>query len=230
MRRHWKLAAASVAVILVLVAGRACTPSGSESDRRAVRPTRTAANASRAPLGPTHVEHSVPQGWRAEAEGARAAVVSWIRLTGDIARAGFITRGDMIRALASEDFAPALVESTDQQVAEMLREFGDANVTPAQLVWMEMPLTARVVDASEMRARVEVWSVLVVAIPDVGVPRQAWRTVTVDVVWEHGDWKAASWRARSGPTPALAPHAAVATTAELVTVVGWPSVLSVGGD
>jgi hypothetical protein len=64
--------------------------------------------------------------------------------------------------------------------------------------------------------------VLVVASPDAGVPRQAWRTVVVDLAWEQDDWKVDGWSAAPGPTPALAAATAISTGGEVADVADWP--------
>jgi hypothetical protein len=175
------------------------------------------------PVGPTFSARGVPQGWRHDPEGARAAAVSAVGLTGEIARAGFITRGDMIEQFASRRFAYELTETTDQQLGELSEALGEDSIVPPQITWTEVPLSAQVDDADDHRARVAVWSVVVVATPDVGVPRQAWRTVTVDLVWETDDWKVDGWSVAPGPTPALAPAAAISSAGEVITAVEWPA-------
>lgn len=180
-------------------------------------------NGDARPLGPTYVTHGVPQGWRHDRDGAQAAAVSAVSLTGEIARSGFIVRGDMIERLATQAFAPDLTETTDGQLADLAEVLGEESVLPPQFTWAEVPLTAHVVSSTPERARLEVWSVVVVATPTVGVPRQAWRTVTIDLAWEDEDWKVDGWSATPGPTPALAPAAAVSTAEEVVDVVDWPA-------
>lgn len=188
-------------------------------------PPATQPRTAEAATGPSGVdEFGVPYGWSPDADGALAAAVSAVRLTGPIARAGFITRSDMIGSLASMSFAPALASESSNQLAEMTAALGEASVVPGDLVWSELPLTARVVDAAERAARAEVWSVLVVGVRDLGAPRQAWRTVTIDLVWEAGDWKVDGWASRPGPTPLLDVTTAVATTGEISDVVAWPAV------
>jgi hypothetical protein len=179
--------------------------------------------------GPTHTLHGVPQGWSHSPEGARAAAVSAVSLTGQVARAGFITRGDMIDALATRRFAPDLGVTTEQQLADLADALGAVELLPPEITWTEVPLTARVVEATDEEARVEIWSVLVIASPEVAVPRQAWRTVTIDLAWEGGDWKVDGWSNAPGPTPALAAAAAVSSAEDVVDVAGWPSARS-GAD
>lgn len=182
------------------------------------------------PVGPAEVVDGVPHGWRHDSDGAEAAAVAVVRLTGEVATAGFITRSDIIASIATAAYGPELASVSSGQLAELSAELGDASVSPAQLVWSEIPLATRVVSADATRARVEVWAVLVVGVPDVGAPRQAWRTVTVDVAWERGDWRIDGWDTRPGPTPALAATAVVSTVEEIAEVTGWPSAGGGGGD
>lgn len=171
---------------------------------------------------PTGTRHGVPVGWPRGPSGTRAAAVSAVGLTGEIAKAGFITRGDMIDTLATRGFASDLAIATERQLAGLAEALGEIEVLPPAIAWTEVPLTAQLVDEGHGTARVEVWSVVVVASPDVGVPRQAWRTVTLDMVWEDDDWKVDSWDTTPGPTPALAAAAAVSSGREVADVADWP--------
>lgn len=145
-----------------------------------------------------------------------------MELSGEIAHAGFITRRDMIDQFATTDFAPTLAATTDEQLADLSDVLGEQDIALPRLTWAEVALTARVVDERPSRSVVEVWSVSVIAAPDVGVPRQAWRTVTVELVWED-DWKVDGWAAEPGPTPAMAAGEAVSSVDEIEDVAGWPA-------
>lgn len=225
MRRATVLALAAVTVA-VAVGLRVASPN--RPSAASEPPPATAAPAATAPTGPRAVDGlGVPHGWRRDADGAMSAAVAAVRLTGSIARAGFITRSDMIAALATEHFGPTLASESSNQLAEMTTVLGEASVAPGDLVWAELPLTARVISADDNGARVEVWSVLVVGVRDFGAPRQAWRTVIVDLAWEAGDWKVDGWSAQPGPTPLLDATSAIATTDEINEVVEWPAV---GGE
>ena len=165
----------------------------------------------------------MPAGWSHDQAGAVGAAVSAVRLTGPIAAAGFITRDDTITALATAAYGPVLAAESAAQLEAMSGELGAAGITVQSVELHELPLTARVVDANDRAATVEVWSVTVVVVADVAAPRQVWRTVTVDLAWE-GDWRVDGWSARSGPTPALAVNAPVATAEEMQRVTGWTPV------
>jgi hypothetical protein len=154
-----------------------------------------------------------------------------VQLTGPIAKAGFITRGDMIKALSTGRFGPTLASLSAQQLADFLEQVGTDGLTPSEVLWSELPLTARLVHIAAAQAQVQVWSVVVLGAPGVGVPHQLWRTVTVDLAWEHDDWKVDGWSSTPGPTPVLADGTDAASLEDLTTVTGWPRAAgSLGGN
>lgn len=158
---------------------------------------------------------------------AEAAAVVAVRATGQIARAGFIERRDLVGALASTRFAPTLTSSSAAQLSQMTLAIGAVGVAAADVLWHELPLTVRVVSSNDTVATVEVWSVLIVGVPGHGAPRQVWRTVTMTFVWERDRWRIDSWTTVAGPTPALASAEPISDVAEVAKVLGWSSV---GGE
>jgi hypothetical protein len=219
-------------VVLAAIAGviglRACTTTAPHKADAARQATTIAGAHVSGPIGPTGTTNGVPQGWRHDRGGARAAAIGYVALTGDIARAGFITRHDMVTQLATGSYGSTLADLTNRQINDLLFQLGQTQADPTALIWLETPLTARLVSVDAARARVDVWSVFVLGAPNAGPPRQAWRTVTVDLAWEDSDWKVAAWTARSGPTPALAPEADVSSVAQLAGPAGWPAVTTLG--
>lgn len=218
----------STVIGLVIVAGVAVVGlralASRDNTTKPTTPTSIAAPSTATGTRPTITDgHGVPHGWARDADGAVKAAVSAVQLTGRIARAGFITRSDMIASLASDGYGPTLASESANQLAEMASTLGEASVAPGDLMWRELPLTARVVQASDGDAQVEVWSVLVVGVINLGAPRQAWRTLNVDLVWESDDWKINGWTTRPGPTPLLDATTAIATTEEVNEVVSWPA-------
>jgi hypothetical protein len=221
MRRVMVLSAV-VLVAATAVGLRTCTAAGPEappSSTPAVAPDEV-----RPATGPHTERLGVPIEWSRDATGARSAAVSAVSLTGDLARAGFITRSDMIRVLASRRYGPTLADLSAAQLDAFIDDLAGEGLTPSQLLLQELPLTAVVESASADAATVQVWALLVAGGDRLGSPRQLWRTVTVELVWEDGDWKVDGWAVRPGPTPALATNAPVASLAELRAVTAWPSV------
>lgn len=215
----------TVAAIAVVAAGsiglRSCNTSATGAD--AGSPAVVEAPPGVSPVGPAAVVDGVPHGWRHDAVGARAAALAAVSLTGEIATAGFITRSDIIDSIATAGYGPALASLSSSQLVDLSVELGDVGVSPSELVWSEIPLTARIVSADDLRAVVEVWAVLVVGVPGVGAPRQAWRTVTVEVARERGDWRINGWDTQPGPTPALAANSVVSSVDDIADVISWPT-------
>ena len=179
-------------------------------------------------VGPSVVVDGVAHGWSHDAVGAEHAAVAAVGATGPIAKAGFITRADLIRSIASTAFAPRLAAISSTQLAGMTAELGAVDVSAADIVWEELPLRSRIISADAERAIVDVWSVLVIGVAGMGAPRQLWRTVTVDLLWERDDWRIDGWATVPGPTPALAPIAAVSGVAAVAVVLSWDDALSSG--
>lgn len=165
----------------------------------------------------------MPVGWSRDADGALAAAASAVGLTGELVGAGFISRSDMIGVLSSQRYAPTLAADSAAQLREMLGELADDGITASAVLWRELPLTAELVHIDDSTALVRVWAVLVAGAPGRGTPRQAWRTVTISLVWERDDWRVDDWTATAGPTPALAGNAPIATLDELAAVTAWPA-------
>src|SRR4051812_39462835 len=102
MRRSTVIGIAVVATV-AFVGPRAMANRGDSTAASNTPPaTRAPAVAVVSPV--TTDEHGVPGGWSHDPAGAVDAAVSAVRLTGSIARAGFITRSDMIAVLASERY------------------------------------------------------------------------------------------------------------------------------
>ncbi len=203
-------------VLVVALVGSLLLRSRSSPSGERAQVARSATPAPSVPAGP-------------DPRDAVVAAEEVIRRTGEIATAGFITRGDLIRSIATDAFGNELTAASSGQLAEMTETLGAASVAPADLVWVEYPLASRLVRASGTGAVVDVWSVLVVGVPDVGAPRQVWRTVTMTMRWERDAWRVDGWSAASGPTPALAATAAVSSVADVEVVAGWNPAGSGGG-
>jgi hypothetical protein len=177
----------------------------------------------------TTVSGAVPSGGavaKVDVAGARRAAITAVALTDDVVTAGFISRRDLIAGFTTPTFGPRLADATSDQVNALLVELGDHNADATRLVALEQPLTATVTPALS-GVRVEVWSVLIVAVPGAGPVRQAWRTVMVDMVDVDGRWLVDGWASAPGPTPALPAEVALDSAETVVGRMG--AAVRVGG-
>lgn len=123
----------------------------------------------------------------------------------------------------SATVAGELGAPTSDQVTQMLTSLGARGIDGEQLSIVERPVTASAMITGVGLVHVSVWSIMTVAAPGVGVGRQAWRTVEVDMRLVDSRWLVDGWTSTPGPTPALSPEAAVSSTAEIVERLAWPS-------
>lgn len=217
MRRVVLLSAAAVTVA-VIVGLRIANSSGPS--------TRTDSTSPTAPTTPAVARperFGVPVGWTHDEAGARDAAVSAVSVSGEVARAGFVTRADMIATLATKQYAPTLLRTSESQLDTVLGDLAADGLTPQQVVFRELPLTVHIDEFSGDSARVRVWSVVVAGADGRGAPRQLWRTVTVQLAWEDGDWRVDGWASAAGPTPALATSAPIAGIDDIRAVAAWTS-------
>jgi hypothetical protein len=133
-------------------------------------------------------------------ESARVVALRAVAMTGQVATAGFTSRADLIASFATADFAPVLLDRTNEQLRDLAQEFVGQGIGLSSLRAVETPLSATAV-GTDAGARVTVWSVLVIAVTDEGPARQLWRTVTLDLVESGGTWRVSAWDSLPGPTP-----------------------------
>ena len=160
--------------------------------------------------------------------GARQAAINAVALTDEVVEAGFISRRDLINGFATSALAPRLADETGAQVNALLVELGDRNADVTALRLIEQPLTARTTEVGDV-VRVDVWSLLVIAAPGTGPARQAWRTVTLDMVLVDGRWLVSEWQSRPGPTPAPAVEASFDDASTVGNMLGWEPAMASGG-
>ena len=120
--------------------------------------------------------------------------------------------GDAIRSVAADASADTLAARAVDDL-EAAREPLAAGTGATW--WVVQPLAMRVDAYTPDRARVSVWLVRVLSRQGVVVPQSSWVTESVDLVWEHGDWRLWATASTPGPTPVLDGSDMPAAAAEL---------------
>lgn len=195
------LGAAALAFALVLTGGSKGRPAAATSPA----PPTTVSDARpdpRGAAGPTTTRGGLPAGFTRNQAGASAAAMTyacasqrWLYLPdAEVERA--------VRAVATSAAAPRLI----RDVLGEVRAAREALAASAgRIWWIVRPLAVKVESADEDRARVAVWTVSVLSASDVALPQSDWSTVTVDLVWEDGDWRVDAIDDARGPTPMVGP-------------------------
>lgn len=155
-------------------------------------------------------------------EVARRAAVDAVALTSAVFRAGFISRRDVVAAIATPRFASQLADDTSRQINDLLVGLGRRTQDVGGLAVVEQPVTASV-ELSGSRAKASVWSVLVIAVPGAGAGRQLWRTTTIELELIGDRWLVDAWSSTPGPSPAPAAEGVFDDARALAPVMEWPS-------
>lgn len=165
---------------------------------------------------------------RSDRVAAEEAALEIVRSIDEVARAGFISRRELVESFTTATFGPEFASETGQQVDTLLMELGARGVDDAALVIHEQPITVTSVDSAE-GVQVETWSVMIVAVTDLGPARQVWRTITLDMVDVDGVWLLDGWESEIGPTPAPPAEGLIDTADSVTDVLAWRRVDSEEG-
>ena len=176
------------------------------------------------PTAAGRIEHGVPVGWSLDQTGAEAAAGAYVRSTSLIARSGPLTRRDAVLTMATSSYGPEMVAAVNRELDGLTVGTEGRAVAPAELVWSEYPLRLTSTMTSATSAQVRVWSVLIVGIKGGSVARQVWRTSTLTLEVERGDWKVADWVDATGPSPVALNDTDIASVADLNEVTSWATV------
>jgi hypothetical protein len=161
-----------------------------------------------------------------ESAGPLEAALAYVASTDTLMAHSSIGRAEIFRSMVTPE-AVAEQAAAFELAAEQLALTLDLPVE--RLVWVEAPLTATVIDRSDLDAAVAVWAVSILGARGAGSPQQVWRTVRVDLERLDDRWLVASATADAGPTPAANELALQSGWDEFVRVAGWdPVVAGVG--
>ena len=159
----------------------------------------------------------------ASIDEAQVAAIKAVGRTGEVVAEGFISRRELIETFTTRSFGPTFADETGRAIDAMLIELGSREVDLADLVVHEQPITSTAAATAD-GVQVRVWSVLIIAAPGTGPGRQAWRTVTLDMVQHDGVWLVDGWASSPGPTPSP-PAEGIVDSAETVAVpLSWDPV------
>ena len=163
---------------------------------------------------------SDPIDGRHSGHAAEQAALEIVRSIDEVARAGFISRRELVESFTTDEFGSQFASDTGQQVDILLMELGARGVDDEGLVLHEQPITVTSTDVAD-GVQVETWSVLIVAVSDLGPARQVWRTITLDMVDVDGAWLLDGWESEIGPTPAPPAEGLIDTADSVIDVLAW---------
>jgi len=114
-----------------------------------------------------------------------------------------------------EQITEVLFEMATDEVAERLAAEMVASIRLARdelsrssgpVWWLVHPLAWKVQRFSSQQATVEVWTMRLLSAADIAVPQTEWVTIVMDLEWQAGTWRLASFQDVAGPTPMTGPR------------------------
>lgn len=181
-----------------------------------IAPASAASLTAEQGTGPADTSDGMPSGFARTREGAIAAAAAYVTTGQRLLDLDPITAERAARRMAANAFA-------DRFAADTMTQLRTARETLAggsgPIIYRQAVLAHRVEAFDSHRATVAVWNVGVLTREGVAPPQAAWATSTVDLVWEHGDWRIWSETIVPGPAPILNDSVAPATSAEFTRVL-----------
>lgn len=189
-----RFAVVLLAFTLGVVAGRLTAPSASHHSPVAASP----------PPGPTSKSVGVGVGFSRTRTGAILAAGSYQQAFADAAvlRPGELRR--RIETVATEGFAPVMLEANEPGAARLARgPFGEGIRAGVPSAFFGVPVAYRLLSFTPSRAVVRTWGFSLLGNVSSVEPTAYFGLARTELAWVAGDWKIADTRASFGPTPRL---------------------------
>lgn len=170
------------------------------------------------PAGPSAQIGGVGVGFSHNRDGAVAAATNLVlalEQAGNTDRDAALRAYRMLAADASKDQLASEMAASWDSLHKGITDNGPNHST---LFLRTVPVGHDVVRYTDDRATVQVWTLTIVAANGLRQPVATWETASVEVVWEHDDWKVWSADSTAGPAPAWADAPVTATDAFLSAV------------
>lgn len=148
--------------------------------------------------GPKRWLDGVPSGFSHDEDGAQAAAVTFSSLAGSLVNANPASVDSIVSAISTKASAAQRVAATVAAL-DALRSRLAGGTGPIVLV--QAPVLIRTDDYSDAKASITMWTTTVVARRGVADPQSTWSTITLELLWERGDWRLDQETTLSGPTP-----------------------------
>ncbi|WP_201305119.1 hypothetical protein [Streptomyces sp. GS7] len=198
--RLWGIGAGIVAA--VTVAGLALTLITGHDSMPAPAGSATASARPKAPETRGRVTNGVPVGYPRTEAGAKAAAANYTTISSSSA---FLTnaqaRHRAVAVMAARSAAPTAVQEADHVAGRAEAELkGDnAKLDPKQAIARTGVLSAHTLGFDIHKATIRLWTTTVRgSATGHATPKAAFRSVTVNLVWENNDWKLSDSSASKG--------------------------------
>ncbi len=187
-----RVLAVIVAVVVGLLVGRISAPGSAPSPPAAAEsPGPTSEGVGGVGVGYAHTR-----------DGAVAASARYQQAFADTAILRPAELRRRIEAVATPDFAPAMLAANEPGAARLARgALGEGLRAGVPSAYFGVPVAYRVLYYSPRRALIQTWGFTVLGNATSVEPSAYFGLSRMELVWREGDWKIADTRASFGPTP-----------------------------
>lgn len=166
--------------------------------------------------GPRAVVAGVPAGFARTEEGAVAAAASYVTTGNILLGLDPLAVEAAVRQMASDRTAAHQIEEAQSRLSEARSALAAGN---GPVHFRQASIAARLEDWSPQGARVAVWNVGVLSRAGVAPPQAGWAISTLELVWEHDDWKILAETITPGPAPIPNASASPATSEQFAAAL-----------
>jgi hypothetical protein len=205
-RRSLRTTIGAVVVVAALVVGAVLVRVSRDSSPN---PDRDAESASAEPprststTGQTEQPGEGPVELVADESGAVTAAAAYATAS---QRWLYLTDGEITAAVAEIATPTAASRLATDVVADMSMARDQLARSSGRVWWLVRPLAWDVEYFRDTQARVSVWTVTILSAEGVAAPQSEFLTVTLDLAWVDGAWRADGVRDTPGPTPLTGPQ------------------------
>lgn len=215
----WGIAAGAVAVVTAAgLAVSMATGNNSTTSPSASAPSDSAPAVAEARGGS---EDGVPVGYPRTEAGAKAAAANYTTISGG---STYLTdekaRRRAVSIMSASNAASATLKEADRSAGQAANELrGDnSKLDPRQAIARTGVLASHTLAFDIHNATLRLWTTTVRgSAAGHATPKTAFRTVTVNLVWEKDDWKIASTSSGSGPVAPVDVRQAANVTSDFAT-------------
>ncbi|MEU1018753.1 hypothetical protein [Streptomyces sp. NPDC005898] len=201
-----------VGVVVLLIAAIAFANRGDGEDDTASADPKKPTTTSTSPTGKKPVDGKtagIATGFAKSEQGAQSAAANFAVPLGSAEMFDKSKRDDILRAVMAPQSVPKFQAELDKAyTAPFFKNVGlnEDGSTPNgyQFVSRTTPIGTKITDFSDDKATVEVWCSGLLGLAGEKSTKpvtNSWFTMTMELAWIDGDWKAVTHTQKSGPAP-----------------------------
>ncbi|MCF3171445.1 hypothetical protein IPZ64_31850 [Streptomyces violaceoruber] len=204
-----------VGVVVLLIAAIAFANRGSGSDDDASPGAKGRGSTGSAPTAATGTKPvqgkngTIASGFAHDEQGAQSAAANYAVALGSAEMFDKAKRDGILDAVIAPSSINRFRDTLDKAYSrDFFRNVGlnDDGSTPEGFTFISRtaPIGTKVVEATPDRTTVEVWCTGLIGLAGEGSTKpvtDGWFTITVELVWVGGDWKASTHSQKDGPAP-----------------------------